>query len=172
MAVKHRAYLLLGSNISPRNEYLNSAKELIQREIGVIQTCSSIYESEPWGFEAENCFLNEVLIVDTDLSARALLDESQRIEKRLGRIRKSDSGYASRTMDIDILFFDDAVLSRPGLTIPHVQIQNRRFTLLPLVEIAPDFKHPALDKSCRQLLKECKDCGKVRKVQRTQLHEV
>lgn len=172
MAVKHRAYLLLGSNISPRNDYLNSAKELIEIEIGDIQVSSSVYESEPWGFEAEHYFLNEVLAVDTVLNARDLLNVSQKIEKRLGRTRKSDTGYASRTIDIDILFFDDAVLSLSGLTIPHVQIQNRRFTLLPLVEIAPDFKHPALDKSCRQLLKECRDCGKVRKVQSTQFHEV
>ena len=172
MAVKHRAYLLLGSNISPRNDYLNSAKELIEREIGAIHTCSSVYESEPWGFEAEHCFLNEVLAVDTVLSAAELLNVSQRIEKRLGRRRKSDKGYSSRTMDIDILFYDDAVLSLPGLTIPHVQIQKRRFTLLPLVEIAPDFMHPVLGKSCSQLLKECKDCGKVWKVQSTQFHEV
>ena len=172
MAVKHRAYLLLGSNISPRNDYLNSAKELIEIEIGDIQASSSVYESEPWGFEAEHYFLNEVLAVDTVLNARDLLDESQEIEKRLGRMRKSDTSYSSRTIDIDILFFDDAVLSLPGLTIPHIQIQNRRFTLLPLVEIAPDFKHPVLGKSCRQLLKDCKDCGKVWKVQSSKFHEV
>lgn len=172
MVVKHRAYLLLGSNISPRNDYLNSAKELIEREIGDIQASSSVYESEPWGFEAEQCFLNEVLAVDTVLNAGELLNESQKIEKRLGRMRKSNEGYSSRTLDIDILFFDDAVLLLPGLTIPHVQIQNRRFTLMPLVEIAPDFKHPLLDKSCRQLLKECKDCGKVWKIQSSQFHEI
>jgi len=172
MAEKHRAYLLLGSNISPRKYYLNSSKELIQNEIGNIQESSSVYESEPWGFEAEQCFLNEVLVVDTVLNPGDLLIASQKIEKRLGRIRKPGAGYASRTMDIDILFFDDAVLLLPGLIIPHVQIQNRRFTLLPLVEIAPDFIHPVLGKSCRQLLKECQDNGKVRKVQSTQFHEV
>jgi len=172
MAVKHRAYLLLGSNISPRNDFLNSAKKLIEREIGAVEVCSSIYESEPWGFEAESSFLNEVLTVDTILSASDLLNEIQKIEKRLGRIRKSDVRYTSRTIDIDILFFDDAVISIPGLTIPHAQIPKRRFTLMPLAEIAPDLKHPVLHKSCRQLLEECKDCGKVWKVLSTQFHEV
>ena len=172
MAVKHGAYLLLGSNISPRIDYLTSAKELIEGEIGTIQACSSIYESDPWGFESEHCFLNQVLLVDTFLSPGDLLNASQKIEKLLGRVRKSEGGYTSRTIDIDILFFDESVVSLPDLTIPHKQIQNRRFTLLPLVEIVPDLRHPLSKKTCRQLLEECKDYGKVWMVQSKQLHEV
>lgn len=172
MAVKHEVYLLLGSNIPSRIDYLNSAKDLVQKEIGEISSCSSVYESEPWGFEAENKFLNEVLLVVTDLTAMELLKTSQNIEKLLGRVRKSEEGYTSRTIDIDILFFDNVVLSLPGLKIPHLQIQNRKFTLMPLVEIAPGLKHPLLGKSCRTLLEECKDAGKVWKFQSKQLHEV
>lgn len=172
MAVKHEVYLLLGSNIPSRIDYLNSAKELIEKEIGKISFCSSVYESEPWGFEAENKFLNEVLLVTTDMSALKLLETSQNIEKLLGRVRKSKEAYTSRTIDIDILFFDDVVLSLPGLKIPHEQIQNRKFTLIPLVEIAPGLKHPLLGKDCRTLLEECKDPGKVWKLQSKKFHEV
>lgn len=172
MAIKHEVYLLLGGNISPRVDYLNSAKDLIESEIGSIRTYSAIYESEPWGFEANIPFLNQVLLVDTFLNAQDLLTKSQEIEKLLGRVQKSKGYYMSRTIDIDILFFDEAVLSIPGLKIPHEQIQNRRFTLIPLVEIAPGLRHPILKKDCRQLLEECKDPGKVWKLQSAQLHEV
>lgn len=172
MAEKHKAYLLLGGNIPSRIDYLNLAKELIEREIGVILDCSSIYESDPWGFEAENSFLNQVVVVETGLNAMDLLEKSQQIEIRLGRTHKSLGGYASRTIDIDILFFDEIVLSIPSLNIPHVQIQNRKFTLMPLAEIAPDLKHPVMGKSCHELLMECRDNGKVRMFQTQQLHEV
>ncbi len=172
MTVKHEVYLLLGSNISSRIDYLNSAKKLIEKEVGEIRTCSSIYESEPWGFKTEKMFLNQVLHLETSLSAEDLLKKSQQIEKQLGRTKKTDGVYMSRTIDIDILFFDEAVLSLPGLKIPHEQIQNRQFTLMPLVEIAPDLKHPVLKKSCKQLLAMCKDSGRVWKLQSTQLNEV
>lgn len=172
MTVKHEVYLLLGSNISSRIDYLNSAKELIEKEVGETQTGSSVYESEPWGFKTEKMFLNQVLHLETLLSADDLLKKTQQIEKQLGRGKKSENIYVSRTIDIDILFFDEAVISLPGLKIPHEQIQNRRFALVPLVEIAPDLKHPVLQKSCKQLLEMCKDSGKVWKLQSTQLHEV
>lgn len=172
MTVKHDVYLLLGSNISSRIGYLNSAKKLIDKEIGEILTCSSVYESEPWGFKTEKMFLNQVLFVETSLGAEDLLKKSQQIEKQLGRTKKSEGVYISRTIDIDILFFDEEVLSLPGLKIPHEQIQNRRFTLMPLVEIAPGLKHPVLKSSCQQLLDLCKDSGKVWKLQSTQLNEV
>jgi 2-amino-4-hydroxy-6-hydroxymethyldihydropteridine diphosphokinase len=172
MTAKHEVYLLLGSNISSRIGYLNSAKELIEKEVGKISNRSSIYESEPWGFEAEKMFLNQVVFVETSLSALDLLKKTQQIEKKLGRIRKSVVSYTSRTIDIDILFFDEAVFSLPELKIPHEQMQNRRFTLMPLVEIAAEKKHPVLHESCHQLLDECRDFGRVWKFQSTQLHEV
>lgn len=172
MAIKHDVYLLLGSNIASRIDYLNTAKRLIGEELGYIQTTSSIYESESWGFEADMAFLNQVVLLRTNLEASALLRETQQIEKQLGRIKKVEGVYSSRTIDIDILFYDQIVLSIPGLEIPHKQIQNRRFTLLPLVEIAAELQHPALQKSCSQLLEECGDAGKVWKPKSAQLHEV
>lgn len=145
--------------------YLNSAKKLITSEIGRVRSSSAVYESEPWGFVTDTLFLNQVLLVNTSLDAQDLLTKLQEIEKKLGRTRKSAGSYTSRTIDIDILFFDEAILSLPKLKIPHEQIQNRRFTLVPLAEIAPGLQHPVLKKSCLRLLKECKDSGKVWKLQ-------
>ncbi len=171
MTIKHKVYLLLGSNIPSRSGFLDSARKHIGEEIGAITICSSIYESEPWGFEAEQMFLNQVVQVSTTLSVLDLLKKTQQIESHHGRKRKSAGSYASRTLDIDILFFDETQYDLPTLKVPHEQIQNRRFTLVPLVEIAPELKHPVFGKTCRQLLEECKDQGKVWKFQSQQIHE-
>lgn len=161
MIGKHKVFLLLGSNMPVRKHYLSFAKEHINNKLGKIVAFSSIWESEPWGFDAKMSFLNQVLVVLTDLNPFNVLETTQEIEKLAGRKRKSENGYVSRTLDIDILFFDKKVFQNPKLTIPHPQIHNRRFTLLPLVEIAPEFQHPQLKKSMRQLLDICADTGNV-----------
>ncbi len=157
MVKKHTVFLLLGSNIHPRVVYLHKATELINILIGDVIITSYLYESEPWGFEAPVAFLNQVVCVETVLEPVEILKKTQDIERQLGRTEKSNGTYASRTLDIDILFFDDEIINLPELTVPHAQMAHRRFTLMPLAETAPQKEHPVLKKTCLQLLAECAD---------------
>ncbi len=152
-------YLLLGSNIENRVNYLEKATQFIENQIGRIEKKSQIYESEPWGFQADKKFLNQVLCVKTSLIALEVLFKIQKIENDLGRIRNfnSQKQYESRTIDIDILFYDKFIVYLPILQVPHPQVQNRKFALLPLAEIAPNFIHPTILKTISQLLENCTD---------------
>ena len=149
-------YLILGSNIENRMNYLQQAGELITINIGGIEKYSSVYETEPWGFAHKSLFLNQVLLVKTEMGAESVLSKLLKIEELLGRTRTKER-YTARTIDIDILFYNDLVLQTKDLIIPHPEIQNRRFVLMPLVEIAGDLFHPVLHKSIKELLDECKD---------------
>jgi len=159
----NNVFLLIGGNIGDRFKLMSQARSKIQQELGVIENESSIYETAAWGFESENYFLNQVIIISTDFKATEVLKKCQKIENELGRVRESDQ-YTSRTMDIDILFFNDEVVDLSELKIPHLQIHKRRFALEPLAEIAPDFVHPVLNKTLQQLLKDCSDNSEVKKV--------
>ncbi len=117
---------------------------------------SPIIESEAWGFESKQAFLNQVLIVETEYNAFEILDKTQEIEINLGRARKNEQ-WVSRLIDIDILFYNDSIIESERLTIPHKYIQERRFTLLALEYVLKDYIHPVLEKSIQQLLLECKD---------------
>jgi 2-amino-4-hydroxy-6-hydroxymethyldihydropteridine diphosphokinase len=150
-------YILQGSNEGNSQEFLNLSRIEIERQIGKIVQQSSIYESEPWGFEARQWFLNRVLIVESNYAPQDILNKLLAIELEFGRIRAKDGKYHSRTLDLDILFINNEVLNLPELIIPHPQIQNRRFTLLPLAEIASNFIHPILHKSISELLLQCDD---------------
>ncbi len=152
----NQAVLLLGCNIGDRINYLNLAIDALGNEVGKISDRSSIYESEPWGFDCDTSFLNQVLLVETNSSAEFLLKQVQSIETNLGRIRDK-KGYEARTMDIDILFFNDLIINTDSLKIPHPEIHKRRFTLLPLSEILPSKEHPILKKTLKKLLIECDD---------------
>ncbi|OIP03614.1 MAG: 2-amino-4-hydroxy-6-hydroxymethyldihydropteridine diphosphokinase [Bacteroidetes bacterium CG2_30_32_10] len=154
-----KAYLLLGSNKGNRLAFINQATDDICKRVGNIITYSLIYETEPWGFIDNTFFLNKVLIVETNLKPQQLLTELKTIELKLGRIKTSF--YASRTIDIDILFYDNLIISDENLIIPHPQLHKRMFTLLPLSEIAPDFIHPLLNKDLQTLTNECEDKTKV-----------
>ncbi|MDR1583504.1 MAG: 2-amino-4-hydroxy-6-hydroxymethyldihydropteridine diphosphokinase [Prevotellaceae bacterium] len=155
-------YLLTGSNLGDRLSYLNSAKQSLNRSVGKLLAESSVYESEPWGFVADNAFFNQVLIYETALTPGEILHSISAIEAETGRIHTID-GYSSRNLDIDILFYDDIRLNSSVLTIPHPMLHKRRFTLLPLAEIAPDLIHPVFNMTVKQLLEKCEDHGKSNK---------
>jgi 2-amino-4-hydroxy-6-hydroxymethyldihydropteridine diphosphokinase len=148
-------YLLIGGNTGDRLHYLESAVEAIEKQCGAIKKVSSIYETAAWGNENQNSFLNQALEVSTKLSAYALLDCILQIEEDTGRIRKEK--YGPRIIDIDILLFGDEIIDAGNLKVPHPELPNRRFALQCLNEIAPHKKHPVLNKTISQLLKECND---------------
>lgn len=151
-----QVFLLIGGNLGERVQNLSAAKEKIGAHVGEIEVLSQIYETEPWGFNDAQYFLNQLLIVHTELSAEALLDEIQKVELDLGRERKTEQ-MGSRTMDIDILFYDDLIIETNELTIPHPRLHLRQFALVPLNEIAQSMIHPQLGKSMEKLMLECED---------------
>ena len=157
--MKSEIYILLGSNLGNRFELLTQAREALQLPNIQIVNYSSVYESAPWGFEAEQNFLNQVLQVSTNLPPQELLQKTQQVEQNLGRVRTTNSSYTSRTIDVDILFYGSEIISTPTLTLPHPRLHLRRFALVPLSEIAPDFIHPILKKTVKILLEECGDRG-------------
>jgi 2-amino-4-hydroxy-6-hydroxymethyldihydropteridine diphosphokinase len=150
------AYLLLGSNMGERNDYIFQAEKLLEKHCGPIIKKSSMYQTEPWGIENVNPFLNKAIILNTLREPIELLKNILSIEKELGRIRIGNQ-YESRTIDIDIMFIGNMVLHTENLVIPHPRLTERRFVLVPMVEIAPDFVHPILHKTLKSLLEECKD---------------
>ena len=140
----HRVYLGLGSNLGDREEHFRKAVALIGEKVGLVIRQSSLIETEPWGFESENRFLNGVILVETSLTPRQLLKATQKIERQLGRKKKStDSSlltpvsYSDRSIDIDILLYDDLTVDEPDLKIPHPLMEQRDFVMTPLNEIKP-----------------------------------
>ncbi|MEZ5196112.1 MAG: 2-amino-4-hydroxy-6-hydroxymethyldihydropteridine diphosphokinase [Bacteroidales bacterium] len=154
-------YILIGGNLSDRERALTFAISEISKNIGKITLTSSIFESEPWGFSSPDLFLNQVVKVQTILTPKATLKKLQEIERLYGRARHSGN-YESRTIDLDILFFDDLMIHERDLHIPHPRLHMRKFTLSPLVEIAGDYVHPFIRKSMNDLAAECTDRSQVR----------
>lgn len=155
------AYLLLGSNLGNRREHLCNAKEAINRVAGKVLQLSEVYESPAWGFDHPRDFLNQALKLETLLEAHKLLTTILEIESKLGRER-STNGYEARSIDIDILFYDDILINEQDLIIPHPRLHVRRFALLPLSSIAGDYMHPSLKKSVNELLVCCPDDSEVK----------
>ncbi len=148
-------YLLLGSNLGDSRKYLHDASARIELKVGAITLKSSLYQTASCGKHDQPDFINQVICVQTDLLPKQLLKIILEIELELGRKRVSKWG--SRTIDIDILFYEDQILNDPDLTIPHPYLHERRFSLMPLHEIAPDLVHPLFKKSVEQLLDELSD---------------
>ncbi|OQX72945.1 MAG: 2-amino-4-hydroxy-6-hydroxymethyldihydropteridine diphosphokinase [Bacteroidetes bacterium 4484_249] len=148
--------LLTGGNTGNRMKLLSDAADLINNEIGSIIQTSSVYETEPWGFECKNPFLNQVVKLKTELSPQEVLEKILNIEKSLGRKRNS-SNYESRLIDIDILFYDDLQIIEEKLQIPHPRLHERKFALIPLTEIAGSFVHPVFEEKLNVLSDKCND---------------
>lgn len=157
------AYILLGGNIGKVEETFGKARAFINGVAGHITASSSIYKSVPWGFMSNDLFLNQALEISTTLCPADLLSTLLNIEKVLGRHR-TKSGYQSRVIDLDILFYENLVIDLDCLIVPHPRLHLRLFTLLPLVEIAPNFIHPILNASVKELLQACPDQSAVEKV--------
>ena len=152
---RERVYLGLGTNSGNKQDNLQRAIEALSLALGLPAACSSFMESEPWGFESKNSFLNCVAAFDTYLSPTELLNTTEDIERRLGRTKKSIGGqYSDRTIDIDILFYGNEVIKSERLTVPHPLLHLRDFVLQPLHEIAPQLRHPAMGRTIEELLAE------------------
>ena len=161
----NRVYILLGGNLGDVKNIFLSANFKISKNIGEITAKSHLYASPPWGFESENDFLNQVIEVMTPLSAIEVLSETQSIESDLGRVRNPKAtNFESRKIDIDLLYFNQDVINTDNLIIPHYALKDRKFTLLPLVEIAPEYIHPVHQKNNAELLESCKDQNPVKKI--------
>ncbi len=145
-------YFSLGSNLGEKERNIQNALALIAKRIGRILACSANYENKAWGFASEHLFLNAAAKVETELPIQKVLTEILHIERLLGRTKKSENGiYQDRIIDIDILFFDDKIVDKEKLKVPHPLLAKRDFVLKPLCEIAPDLIHPILKKSIREL---------------------
>ncbi|MDP2337972.1 MAG: 2-amino-4-hydroxy-6-hydroxymethyldihydropteridine diphosphokinase [Bacteroidota bacterium] len=158
-----KLYLLLGGNLGDKQKIFSDARARLNEKVGKITALSAVYETEPWGFQSEDVFWNQVMEISTNLSPEEVLRQTQQIELELGRVRKTNQ-YDSRKIDIDILFYGDQVVEQENLSIPHPRIQERKFALIPLNEINPELIHPVFQKSIRQLLQECGDQLKVEAV--------
>jgi len=156
-----KAIILLGSNTGNRKEYLNSAINHLALDTGKIVKISSIYESIPWGFNSKNNFLNQAIIIETEIESSTLIKKILKIEEKIGRKRENNDTYISRIIDIDIIFYGKHIINTDDLIVPHPLFVQRRFALLPVSEICADFIHPVLNKTVSQLLKECKDENEV-----------
>lgn len=153
-------YLSLGSNMGHRLAQLQQAILLLNSRLGPVKQISAVYESASWGFEGGD-FLNACIVLNTEFEPEEVLTFILDIETSMGRERSKEAGFVSRIIDIDILYFESKIINSEHLKIPHPQLQDRKFVLKPLADIAPQFYHPLLNKDSRNLLQQCKDSSKV-----------
>lgn len=160
----NQCVLLMGGNLGNVPLTFSLARTLIAEGIGPIEAESSLYTSAPWGFTSDDLFYNQVLVVNTSLPAELVLNKILEIETYFGRTRVAGQGYQSRTLDLDILFFNQDIIEKENLQIPHPRLHLRNFTLIPLVELIPDFKHPVFHFTMRQLLIQSPDEHQVQRL--------
>jgi deoxyguanosine kinase len=167
MKSQHQVVLSLGSNQGNRLENVERSLEMIHQEIGTIIKVSKLYETLSWGFDSD-AFYNCALVVHTFASAHKILEQILNIEKRLGRVRGDTLGYQSRIIDIDLITFDEEIIDTEELQVPHPLMQNRRFVLLPMLDLNLDWMHPVLHKKITELLEISLDksvCSIVQKLE-------
>lgn len=152
----------LGSNLGDRFAALGRAMELIGEEAGKITAASSVWETEPWGFDADELFLNMVVVIRTTLEPARMMQLFRSIEGRMGRKRSGGGKYESRLIDLDILLWGNRVITMPGLEVPHPKLHSRRFVLEPLKEVAPDAVHPVTGLTVTEMLELCDDRSDIR----------
>ena len=162
-----RVVFLTGSNAPDRDEVLRRTAEILSRRVGEVERASQIYGSEPWGFHAEEMFSNQALILQTALTPIEVLDEALATEQEVGRDRAREQAekeitgerYASRVVDVDVMFYDDEIIDTPRLKVPHPLLHVREFALEPLCEIMGDYRHPVLGKRLGTIYEELKGIG-------------
>lgn len=160
-------FLCLGGNIGNRAVAINNARLAIERYCGQIITQSFLYQSESWGYQSSNRFLNQVIKIQTNLGATQLLKTIKSIERKAGRTASKNETYSDRVIDIDILFYNSEVIKLSKLEVPHARLHERRFVLVPLNQIASRHKHPALKKTVNTLLRNCEDKSRVTRYNET-----
>jgi 2-amino-4-hydroxy-6-hydroxymethyldihydropteridine diphosphokinase len=158
----NKTYLLLGSNMGNSQKQLQEAIRQIRKDIGEVTRRSALYQTAAWGDTHQPDFLNQVIVISTPMTAAQTMQAILLIEKRMGRIRTRKN--APRIIDIDILFFNKEVIEEPDLLVPHPQLSNRRFVLIPLNELSANFIHPVLKKTIHYLLRVCPDKLAVKKI--------
>ena len=160
---QHQVILSLGSNQGNRLETIQSCIGLIHNEVATVVKVSKIYETPAWGFESEP-FYNAAILIHTTKSAQKILNQVLKVEKKLGRVRSKDSGYQARIIDVDIIAFDEEIISTETLQVPHPLMQNRKFVLQPMMDLGLNWEHPTLKKSIAQLLFQTEDKSEIKAV--------
>ncbi|TDY10045.1 2-amino-4-hydroxy-6-hydroxymethyldihydropteridine diphosphokinase [Meridianimaribacter flavus] len=156
MSNTNKVYIALGSNKGDRLKHLQDAVDLIFKQLGKVNIISKVYNTPALGFESDD-FLNTCLLIETPLEAQDVLQQLLQIETQLGRQRTENSGYEARTIDLDVLFFNDEIIESKDLVVPHKELHKRKFVLQPLFDIAPKYQHPVYQKSITELLQDCDD---------------
>ncbi len=156
---KYTYHLIIGGNLGDRIEHLSKARNLLRKEAGEILGKSTIYETQPWGYEDQPWFLNQVIELKSSKSPVELLETIKEIEIKVGRT--ASEKWHARTIDIDILLCGSMIVKQNRLDIPHPLLDSRNFVLIPLMELAPYHIHPILDKSIEEIYLDCRDKGEV-----------
>ena len=166
ISTMEKCYILFGSNMGEKGRLFADACSLINNRCGHVARLSDAFESEPWGFEADEWFLNRVIEVETELEPEEMLVQLLDIEASMGRVRHPEiKGYSSRPVDLDILYFGDRIIRTEFLTVPHPRLHLRRFALEPLCQLIPEYVHPVLQQTQQELLEACPDRCIVRKME-------
>jgi len=160
----NKVVLALGSNLGDKKAFLIQAIGEIHNHLGFVVQASAVYETPSWGFESFP-FYNMCILIHTHFDAGFLLSKLKEIEKKLGRTQKTVENYAARTVDIDLIYFNDAVINTDELVLPHPQMQNRSFVLVPLNDLIFDWKHPIFQKTTKELLQSCTDVSEIKRVE-------